>query len=135
MSDWVTYRDATRPETAAQTVARVLVAQPGLKTSDYVRLCLAHDRRAVSTALYKLKCMGLATAARRAGAAGRGAATEQDWQPTARLIRMLDAGEPVRVSRRARLSTADDLEDDGWTPPVNYIGGTRARILGLRRVA
>ena len=29
----------------------------------------------------------------------------------------------------------EELEDDGWTPPAQYVSGTRAVILGLRRAA
>jgi hypothetical protein len=59
--------------------------------------------------------------------------TAVDWHPTMALVRMVAQGVLPTIDRDVR--AADVLEDDGWTPPTNYIGGVRAVILGLRKVA
>jgi hypothetical protein len=45
------------------------------------------------------------------------------------MARLRD-GLPIAAGRRPM---RDD--DDGWKPPVHYVGATRAAILGLRRGA
>lgn len=46
--------------------------------------------------------------------------------------RLTRAGKVQTVRRGRRYLVCLPLEDDGWTPPTHYIGGTRAKILGLR---
>lgn len=48
-------------------------------------------------------------------------------------VRRLTRAGKVQVVRRGRqYLVCTPLDDDGWTPPTTYIGGTRAKILGLR---
>jgi len=48
-------------------------------------------------------------------------------------VRRLTRAGKVQVVRRGRqYLVCTPLDDDGWTPPTHYIGGTRAKILGLR---
>lgn len=123
----------TRREPCAHTVARVLVAQPGLLTADYVRLVLGHRPGAIKAALHRLKVAGYATTTRYAGMPGKGQWQAVTWTPTPLLVRLLERGGMPAISRHQRAT--DALEDDGWTPPTQYIGGTRAVILGLRKRA
>lgn len=126
--DYTTFRDSRR-ETTTQCVSRVLVAHPGLLTVDYMRLCVGHRPKTVKGTLHRLKMLGYCTSRRVHGRIGNGV----DWHPTMELRRLIESGEFPSVPRSLR--AADVLPDDGWTPPINYVGGTRAVILGLRRAA
>ena len=128
MSGWASYRDKPRPS-AAQTAAEALAAEPGLLTAEYVERCSVHSASAIKAALHKLKVMGYATSRRVAAPAGRGNGHVVTWQPTQRLIRQLEAGEPIKVDRDARVALLDELEDDGWTPQP-WVSSIRARIHG-----
>ena len=51
-------------------------------------------------------------------------------------VRRLTAAGKLEVSRRGRqYIVRPPLEDDGWQPPAQYVGGTRAAILGTLRNA
>lgn len=51
-------------------------------------------------------------------------------------VRRLTAAGKLEVSRRGRqYIVRPPLEDDGWQPPAQYVGGTRAKILGMGRAA
>ena len=128
MSDYTTYRDSERT-TLIHRIAAYIAKHGPVRTTDLYAAFPHEPKCSVKRVPSELRILGFVRADRIAGAKGQGSNKASWWSSTAMLRRTLDAGQPVKGKQRV----ATRLEDDGWTPPTQYIGGTRAVILGLRR--
>ena len=131
MSDWGTSRDTDRP-TLIERVARWIAAHPGETGAALVAAHPDTTAASVKGARAGLIARGFVRGERRHGLAGRIHGNARCYYATPYLLARLRDGLPIAAGRRPM---RDDDDDDGWQPPVHYIGATRAAILGLRRGA
>lgn len=115
--------------TAVEAVVRAVLAQPGLSTAAYVRVCDGHRASAVKMALHRLHGRGLVRQTPQQGVRGKGQTLAVCWWPTPVLTWQQQRGIPVRAGRGGR------VDDEEWTPPTPYVHPIRARALGLTRAA